>query len=82
MIQYMEGSTVKGTYTYDPEGFRSSKTAGCVTTRYYWNRGYTINESDGTNFTARNTIGIGGIIARKTSAATTYLAKDIRGTQL
>ena len=79
LIQYKEGSTVKGTYTYDPEGFRASKTAGGATTRFYWDRGYTINESDGTNFTARNTIGIGGIIARKTSAATTYLAKDIHG---
>ena len=79
LIQYKEGSTVKGTYTYDPEGFRSSKTAGGKTTCFYWDRGYTINESDGTNFTARNTIGIGGIIARKTSAATTYLAKDIHG---
>ena len=79
MIQYKEGSTVKGTYTYDAEGFRSSKTAGGKTTNFYWDRGYTINESDGTNFTARNTIGLGGIIARKTSGATTYLAKDIHG---
>ena len=79
LIQYKEGSTVKGAYTYDPEGFRESKTADGVTTKFYWDRGYTINESDGTNFTARNTIGLGGIIARKTSAATTYLVKDIHG---
>ena len=79
LIQYKEGSTVKGTYTYDPEGYRSSKTAGGKTTNFYWDRGYTVNESDGTNFTARNTIGLGGIVARKTSAATTYLAKDVHG---
>ena len=58
----------------------SKETVDGETTNFYWDRGYTCNESDGTNFTAKNTIGIGGIIARKTGSQTpVYLMKDIHG---
>ena len=61
------------------EGYRASKTVEGETTKFYWNRGYTINESDGTDFTASNTVGADEIVARQSSAATTYLVKDIHG---
>ncbi len=71
---------LKASYTYDSEGLRTSKTVGGVTTKYYWDRGYTVNESDGTNFTAQNTIGPGGITARQVGIAEPmYLLKDIHG---
>ena len=58
----------------------SKETVDGVTTKYYWDRGVTSNESDGTNFTAKNTIGIGGMIARKTGSQTpVYLMKDVHG---
>ena len=80
MINHYYDFTLKATYSYDAEGYRSSKTVDGVTTKYYWDRGYTCNESDGTNFTAKNTIGIGGMIARKTGSQTPiYLMKDVHG---
>ena len=80
LTSYKEGGTLKGSYTYDAEGYRASKTVGGVTTRFYWDRGYTANESDGTNFTAKNTIGNGGIVSRKLgTAAPMYLIKDVHG---
>ena len=80
MINHYYDFTLKATYSYDAEGYRSSKTVDGVTTKYYWDRGYTSNESDGTNFTAKNTIGIGGMIARKTGSQTpVYLMKDVHG---
>ena len=80
MIAYKENNVTKAEYTYDAEGYRASKTVGGVTTRFYWDRGFTANESDGTNFTAKNTIGGGGIVSRKLGTATPmYLMKDVHG---
>ena len=80
LIAYREHYVLKASYTYDTEGYRSSKTVDGTTTKFYWDRGYTSNESDGTNFTAKNTIGINGIIARKTGSQTpVYLMKDVHG---
>ena len=80
LVKYSYDETVGGTYTYDAEGYRASKTVGGVTTRFYWDRGFTCNESDGTNFTAKNTIGNGGIVSRKLGTATPmYLMKDVHG---
>ena len=80
LIAYREHYVLKASYTYDAEGYRSSKTVDGTTTKFYWDRGYTSNESDGTNFTAKNTIGINGIIARKTGSQTpVYLMKDVHG---
>ena len=80
LTSYKESGALKGSYTYDAEGYRASKTVGGVTTRFYWDRGFTANESDGTNFTAKNTIGSGGIVSRKLGTATPmYLMKDVHG---
>ena len=80
LTSYKESGALKGSYTYDAEGYRASKTVGGVTTRFYWDRGFTCNESDGTNFTAKNTIGNGGIVSRKVGTATPmYLIKDVHG---
>ena len=80
LTSYKESGALKGSYTYDAEGYRASKTVGGVTTRFYWDRGFTCNESDGTNFTAKNTIGSGGIVSRTLgTAAPMYLMKDVHG---
>ena len=79
MIAYKENNVTKAEYTYDAEGYRASKIVDGKTTCFYWDRGYTINESDGTSFKAQNVVGLGGIVARKTTGTPTYLFKDVHG---
>ena len=79
MIAYKENNVTKAEYTYDAEGYRASKIVDGKTTCFYWDRGYTINESDGTSFKAQNVVGLGGIVARKTTGTPMYLFKDVHG---
>ena len=80
LIEYRDNFELVASYTYDAEGYRDSKTVGTETTKFYWDRGYISNESDGTNFTAKNVIGLGGIVARKNGSSTPlYLMKDVHG---
>lgn len=66
-------------YTYNPDGMRYSKTANGVTTQFYWDRGYIINEGANSAVIASNYIGVQGIFARETSDGTSYMLKNGHG---
>ena len=55
------------TYGYDGTGMRISKTQGSSTIKYYWDRGYIVNEYVETTPDATNYIGLSGIFARENS---------------
>jgi len=67
------------TYAYDGTGMRVSKTHGENVQRFYWDRGYIVNENTNGIFTASNAIGIQGIFARTTDDVTDYLFKNAHG---
>ncbi len=71
------GSTTS--YTYTPDGLRSSKTQNGETTKFYWDRGYISTESKNSTITAKNYIGISGIFAREANNATDYMLKNGHG---
>jgi len=71
------------TYVYDGTGMRVSKTQGENVQKFYWDRGYIVNESLNGTFTASNSIGMQGIFARTTgsdeNAQTDFLFKNAHG---
>ncbi len=71
--------SVGTSYGYDGTGMRVSKTRGGVTQKYYWDRGYVVNESTGNTITTSNFIGADGIIARKENNVVNYLVKNAHG---
>ena len=69
-----EGNTTS--YTYTPDGLRSSKTQNGATTNFYWDRGYISTESKNGTVTAKNYVGINGIFAREANNITDYMLKN------
>ena len=67
------------TYAYDGTGMRVSKTQGTNVQRFYWDRGYIVNESLNGTFTASNSVGSQGVFARTTDDVTDYLFKNAHG---
>ena len=63
-----EGVTT--TYTYDGSGARVSKTTNGTTTKFYWDRGYVVNEATNGTINVTNFIGPQGIFGRKAGTAT------------
>ena len=72
-----DGNTTS--YTYTPEGLRSSKTQNGQTTKFYWDRGYISTESRNSTVTAKNYIGISGVFAREANNITDYMLKNGHG---
>ncbi|MBQ4630286.1 MAG: RHS repeat-associated core domain-containing protein [Clostridia bacterium] len=71
------------TYAYDGTGMRVSKTQGENVQKFYWDRGYVVNESLNGTFTASNSVGTQGIFARTTgsgeNAQINFLFKNAHG---
>jgi uncharacterized protein RhaS with RHS repeats len=74
------GNGVTETYGYHPGGMRAFKQSGNNRTNFYYHGGYIINETNGSGAdTARNFIGLGGVIGRQTGGQTGYFVKDGHG---
>ena len=77
----LDGTVVS--YAYDGTGMRVSKTQGTNVQRFYWDRGYIVNESLNGTFTVSNSIGMQGIFARTTGSGensqTNFLFKNAHG---
>lgn len=65
-------------YGYDGTGMRISKTQGDTTQKFYWDRGYIVNEMIGAD-TVTNYVGLNGVFARESGTTPDYFFKNGHG---
>ncbi len=69
LTSYIPSGGTVTTYTYDGDGARVTKTTGNSTTKFYWDRGYVVNEATNGTINVTNFIGPQGIFGRKTGTS-------------
>ncbi len=70
LTRYITENEVITTFGYNGDGARVSKTTNATTTKFYWDRGYVVNEATNGTINVTNFIGPQGIFGRKVGTTT------------